>query len=344
MASDDQRAVNREESGTSGHTHAHGEAGHDYAGHEGHDYRGASKRSLLIALVLIVGHMGVEIADGILSGSLGLLAHATHMLTDAVALSLALFAMWIAERPATITRTFGYHRTEVLAVMFNALALWVLASWIFYEAYQRFGEHAEGHGHHVEGEIMLTVACIGLAINAIAAWILHRSSKHSINVEGAFWHIMADLMSSVAVVVSGVIVLFFDWDLVDPVLSILIAALILVSSCRLAIKVFHVLLESTPAHLDMYRLCSALEDVEGVTLVHDVHAWTITTGYEALTAHVLVDPDYPGELDPLLRRLRQIAYQNFGLRHITIQVEQSVADCTENHHVGHLEAQSSAET
>ena len=190
---------------------------------------------------------------------------------------------------------------------------------------------------------MLTVACIGLAINAIAAWILHRSSKHSINVEGVFWHVMADLMNSVVLVVSGIIVLLFNWYLVDPVLSILIAALILVSSFRLAIKVFHVLLESTPPHLDMYQLCSAPEDVEGVTLVHDVHAWTITTGYEALTAHVLVDPDYPGEFEPLLRRLRQIAYQDFGLRHITIQAEQSVTDCTEFHHVGHLAARSSNE-
>ena len=168
-------------------------------------------------------------------------------------------------------------------------------------------------------------------------------SRHSINVEGAFWHIMADLMSSVAVVVSGVLLLLFDWDLIDPILSMLIAALILVSSCRLAIKVFRVLLESAPAHLDMYQLFSALEDVEGVTLVHDVHAWTITTGYDALTAHVLVDSNYPVELGPLLRRLRQIAYRDFGISHITIQVEQSVADCTENHHVGHLSARSRAE-
>ena len=287
--------------------------------------------------------MGIEIAGGILSGSLGLLAHATHMITDAVAIGLALFAIWIAERPATITRTFGYHRTEVLVVMFNALALWVLASWIFYEAYRRLGEHADGHGHEVEGGLMLAVASAGLVINMLAAWVLYRSARHSINVEGAFWHIMADLMGSIAVVISGVLTLVFDWDLVDLILSILIATLILVSSCRLAVKVFRVLLESVPAGLDMYRLCSALEDVEGVTLVHDVHAWTITVGYDALTAHVFVDPDCQGGFEPLLRRLRRIAYQEFGVRHITIQIEQSVADCTENHHVGHLEARTHAE-
>ena len=190
---------------------------------------------------------------------------------------------------------------------------------------------------------MLAVASAGLIINLSAAWILFRSSRHSINVEGAFWHIMADLMGSIEVVISGVLTLAFDWDFVDPILSILIAVLILVSSVRLASKVFRVLLESVPAGLDMYQLCSALEDVEGVTLVHDVHAWTITAGYDALTAHVLVDPDYQWDLDQLLRRLRRTSYEEFGIRHITIQMEQSVAGCTEDHHVGHLEARSQAE-
>ena len=335
MTEHDRRRANGAETGAteSGHSHHR----------RSHDYRGAGRRSLIIVLVLLSCHMAVEISGGILSGSLGLLAHATHMVTDVVAISLALFAMWIAERPATITRTFGYHRTEVLVVMFNALALWVLASWIFYEAYQRFGEHAQGHGHEVEGGVMLIVAAAGLVINMLAAWTLYRSSRHSINVEGAFWHIMADLMRSIAVVISGAFTLLFDWDIVDPILSTLIAALILVSSGRLAFKVFHVLLESVPARLDMYRLCSAMEDVEGVTLVHDVHAWTITTGYDALTAHVLIDPNYQGELEPILSLLRRIAYQEFGIRHITIQVEQSAADCTENHHVGHLEARARAE-
>ena len=160
-----------------GHTgRVRGNPGHDHD----HDYRSAGRRSLIIVLILLCCHMGIEIAGGILSGSLGLLAHATHMITDAVAIGLALFAMWIAERPATITRTFGYHRTEVLAVMFNALALWVLASWIFYEAYQRLTDHAHGHSHEVEGVLMLAVASAGLAINMLAAWILYRSSRYNI--------------------------------------------------------------------------------------------------------------------------------------------------------------------
>lgn len=308
------------------------------------DLRKVGKRSLLVVLVLLCIHMTIEIFGGILSGSLGLLAHAAHMITDAVAIVLALFAMWIADRPASVKRTFGFHRAEVLVVLFNALALWVLASWIIFESYQRFTSHAAGHGHEVEGVLMLIVASTGLVINTVSAWILYRSSSNSINVEGVFWHIMADLMGSVAVVISAIITLLFDWDIVDPILSVVIATLILFTSVRLALKVFNVLLQNTPTRLDMYRLCNALEDVEGVTLVHDVHAWTLTPGYEFFTAHVLIEPGYRGDVDQLLKRLRQIANQEFGIRHITIQVERSVSDCTEDHHVDHLEATEFAKT
>ena len=303
-----------------------------------HDLRKVGQRSLIVVLIMLCMHMTIEVAGGILSGSLGLLAHATHMITDAVAVCLALAAMWIAERPATIRRTFGFHRAEVLVVLFNALALWVLASWILFEAYGRFADHHAGHIHEVSGGLMLLVASVGLLINAFSAWLLYRSSSNSINVEGVFWHIMADLMGSIAVVISAILTLLFDWDIVDPILSVIIAMLILFTSVRLALKVISVLLQNTPKRLDMYRLCNSLEDVEGVTLVHDVHAWTLTPGYEFFTAHVLIEPGYQGDVDRLLKRLRQIANQEFGIRHITIQVERSVADCTEDHHVDHLEA------
>ena len=173
-----------------------------------HDYRGTSKRALLIVLGLLVTHMIIEVVGSIMSGSLGLLAHATHMLTDAVAISLALFAMWIAERPSTITRTYGYHRAEVLVVLFNALALWVLATGIAYEAYLRISDHAHGHDHEVDGAIMVIVALIGLAIHLFAAWVLRRSSRHSINLEGVFWHILADMLGGIALIVSGFLELF----------------------------------------------------------------------------------------------------------------------------------------
>ena len=303
-----------------------------------HGYRAAGRRSLLIVLGLVAINIAIEITGGILSGSLGLLAHATHMVTDAVAISLALFAMWIAECPATITRTFGYHRVEVLVVLVNAIALLALASWIFYEAYNRFREFTHHDGHEVHGGIMLVVAVAGMLINVLAAWILYRSSRHNINVEGAFWHIAADLAGSVVVVVSGVLVLVFDWDLVDPILSVLMGTLVMAGSFRLFARVSRILLEDTPAGLDMYQLCNRMEDLDGVTLVHDIHAWTITTGYNALAAHVLVDPGHEGDVKVLMRRLHGMIQAEFGVQHITLQMEQSASDCYELHHVGHLAA------
>ena len=309
---------------------------HDHS----HEYRAAGRRGLLLVLGLISFQIAIETTGGVLSGSLGLLAHATHVVTDAVTICLALFAMWIAERPAAITRTFGYHRIEVLVELLNAVALCVLASWIFYGAYQRFRGLSHGHDHDLDGGIMLTVAITGLAINMIAAWTLYRSSKHSINVQGAFWHIIADLSGSVAVVVSGIIVLIFDWDIVDPILIVLIGLLIMAGSIRLATKVFPILLEDTPHGMDMYQLCSKIEDQEGVTLVHDIHAWTITTDYNALAAHVLVDPVYEGDIEQLMRRIRRTIHEEFDVQHITLQLERSAEDCPEHHHVDHLAARS----
>ena len=324
------------------HSHEHQDAdpAHDHL-------RTASRRALVIALVLLITNMTLETVGGIVTGSLGLLAHAAHMLTDTLAIFLALLAMWIAERPATITRTFGFQRVEVIAVLFNAVALWVLASWIGYGAYRRVTEHfaEHGHAHEVEGVLLLTIACIGLAINCIAAVILYRSSRHHINVEGAFWHIVADLTGSAAVVLSAILILAFDWEWVDLILTMFIAVLIMFSSIRLAFRVFRVLLEFVPRHVDMFQLCSVLEDEPGVTIIHDIHAWTITPGYEAFTAHVLVDRDFTKEeVDRLTRRLREIIRDDFGVRHITLQVEQSVEGCDEeNHHAGHLAARSQAE-
>ena len=302
-------------------------------------HRQESRGALLIALLLVATHMVVEIVGGILSGSLGLLAHSAHMLTVAVAIGLAMCAIWIAERPATITRTFGFQRAEVLAVMINALELWVLAGWIAFEAYRRLqaqvGEHA--HAHEVEGGLMLGVAAIGLVVHLATAWVLHRSSIQSVNIQGVFWHIIAGMMASMALVVSGVLVLFFDWDFVDPVLSFVIAGLIVVSSVKLALRV---LLESVPPQVDTFELCSTLEDFPGVTLVHDVHVWTMTPGYEVLMAHVLVEPSYPADqIGSLLDRMREVVRRDFGIRHITLRIGQSGEGCGEGcHHVVHVVA------
>ncbi len=298
-----------------------------------HDLRSAGKRNLIIAFALIAGFMFVEVIGGILSGSLALLADAGHMLTDAASIGLALLAMHFAGRPHSVQLTFGYHRLEILAALVNALALWLIAAWVIYEAYGRFKVAPE-----VDGGIMLSIGAIGLCVNLGAAWILHKSSGHNINIQGAFLHVLADLLGSVGVIVSGILVWTFGWTLADPAVSVVIAALILASSWRLMAKAVHVLLEGAPEHVDICSLCSELEAVDGVTLVHDIHVWTLSSGNEALTAHVLIEPDYPGDVEALRLRLRDIIYGNFGIGHITLQVEKSLEGCTEDHHFNHLAA------
>ena len=309
----------------SGHRHSHhGFGEHDHS----RELRGASKRSLILALILIVGYMSVEVIGGILSGSLALLADAGHMLTDAASIALAMVAMQFAERPASAKRTFGYHRLEILAALLNALTLWLIAAWVVVEAYDRFTTVPD-----VEGELMLIIGVVGLVVNIAAAWILHGSAERSVNVEGAFRHVMADLLGSVGVVISGSLIWAFGWTLADPIVSVIIAVLILSSSWRLLVKVVHVLLEGTPDHIDIHRLCSKMEELEGVTLIHDIHVWTLSPGNEALTAHVLIDPDYQGDVEALRGRLREIVSHDFGIGHITLQLEKSQEGCTENHHI-----------
>ena len=279
--------------------------------------------------------MVVEVIGGLLSGSLALLADAGHMLTDSGAMALALLALWIASRPGSFERTFGYHRTEVLAAMFNALSLWAIAAWIIYEGIRRLANASE---IEIEGGLMAVVGLAGLGVNVTAAFLLRKGAKRSLNVEGAFKHVVADLLGSVAVVVSALVVVTTGWLLIDPVLSLVIAGLIVVSSLRLVRKTVNVLLEGTPEHVDLDRLCSDLESVEGVQLVHDVHVWTISSNYDSLTAHILVDPAHQDEADRLLEVLRRIARDKHGIHHVTLQLDRSLSDCDEYHHWDHLAA------
>ena len=295
-----------------------------------HNHSSATRRRLGIALALIMGYMVAEVIGGLVSGSLALIADAGHMLTDGAAIGLALLAIWIARRPASIDQTFGFHRTEVLAAMLNALSLWLIAAWIFFEAARRFGDSRE-----VDGALMLVVGAVGLVVNIAAAWVLHRSAEESLNVEGAFRHVIADLLGSVAVVAAGILVLSFGWNIADPIFGIIIGVLILGSSFRLLWKVVHVLMEGTPAHLDLHQLCQRLEELDGVTGVHDIHAWSITTGYDALSAHVTADSSVMENPDPVMQRLRDIASSEFGIGHVTIQLEGSMEGCEEDHHIPH---------
>ena len=310
----------------SSHAHRHGDR-ELY----GHATRSTSRRTLVVALALTLGYMIAEVIGGLVSGSLALLADAGHMVTDGAALTLALLAIWVAGRPASIKRTFGFQRVEVLAALLNALGLWLIVTWILIEAYRRFMDPPE-----VQAPVVLAVGAGGLIINLLIALVLRRSANQSLNIQGALFHVMGDLLGSVAVVAGGVLILAFGWFLVDPIFSVVIALLILVSSGRLLWKVSHVLMEGTPAHLDLHRLCGRLEQVEGVTGVHDIHAWSITTGYEAFSAHVThVNSEASRNPEQILQQLREIAAQEFGISHVTIQLEESQDQCPEDHHIEH---------
>ena len=325
-----------------------GGGGHRHGDHDDHDHhhhgilgahdhseelRQASKRDLTIALLIISSFMFVEVIGGILSGSLALIADAGHMLTDAASIGLALFAVHFATKDASVERTFGYHRIEILAALTNALTLWLVSAWVLFEAYHRFQDIPE-----VEGGLMLIIGTVGLIANLAAAWVLHRSAKHSVNVEGALAHVIADLLGSVAVIVSGVLVWAFGWHISDPILSVLIGILILFSTWRLLARIVHVLLKRTPDHIDVDKLCDEIVELEGVTVIHDVHVWTLAPGYDALTAHVLVDPEREVDTAILLRDIQEIAYKKFNLQHITIQIERTATRGNEDHRVDHLVA------
>jgi cobalt-zinc-cadmium efflux system protein len=296
----------------------------------GHGRRTATRRSLLLALSLTVAFALAEVIAGLMANSLSLLADAGHMVTDAGAIGLALLAMWVAERPASIQRTFGFQRTEILAALLNSLALWLIAGWVFYEAQTRFGDTPQ-----VQGVIMLVIGAVGLLVNTTAALVLHRSAGESLNVEGAFLHVLGDLLGSVAVLLASLLILGFGWAIVDPIFAIVIGVLIVATSGRLLWKTLHVLMEGTPSHLDLHGLCQRLEQLDGITGVHDIHAWSITTGYEAMSAHVTAEPSALGNPADILQRMRAIANREFGIAHITIQLEDSQGACPEDHHIDH---------
>ena len=301
------------------------------------EFRGRRRTSLIVALVLILGIMVAEIVGGLLSGSLVLLADAGHMLATASAIGIALFAAWAESQPASIERTFGFHRAEVVGSMLSALALWLVAAWVLFEAIRRVGNQSD---LEIQSGLMLVIGAAGLAINILAAGILGWGGRQSDEANNALQHLLADLMASIGVVAAAVLVVVNDWNVADPIVSIGVAALTAASSWRLILQVFHTLLEGTPERIDLYQLCADIEDVPGVTLIHDVHAWSITDNYDAFTAHVVLEPGSGHNTEELLTEMRRLVYEKHGVSHLTIQFEESASQCLENHHLGHLEARS----
>ena len=280
-----------------------------------HDHgRVESRRALAGALALTASYTVVEVVGGVLAGSLALLADAVHMLSDNVALAVALGAAWLASKPATSERSYGYKRAEVLAALANGVMLVALAIWIFVEAARRLRDPGD-----VLGGWMLAIALVGLAVNAAAGLVLSRARRDSINVEAAFRHVFADLLGSLGVAIAAVVILATGWVEADPVVSILIGLLVLASAWSILRNSTEILLESTPRGIDADALGRRLASAQGVVEVHDLHVWTITSGFPALSAHILVRPgeDCHGRR----RELERLLHDEFGIEHTTLQVD-----------------------
>lgn len=290
--------------------------GHD---HSHHDHsRAGDARALTTVLVLTGAFTVAELVGGLISGSLALLADAGHMLSDSMSLLLALGAIWLARRPPTARMSFGFRRAEILAALFNGVTLVAISIWIFIEAAARLSSPPP-----VAGGTALVVALAGLVANLIGAAILWRSGGQSLNVRAAMLHVLADVLGSLGVIVAAAIILVTGWLYADPAVSILIGILVLASSWRVLRESLGVLLEATPEGIDADTVGAALAGVPGVTEVHDLHIWTITSGFPALSAHVLVaDGD---DCHARRRELSELLRRDFGIEHSTLQVEHGEA-------------------
>ncbi|MDF2679272.1 MAG: czcD [Brevibacillus sp.] len=295
-----------------GHHHDHG---HEHGHH--HHGRGASKQALLVSLLIISLFLIVEIIGGFLTNSLALLSDAGHMLSDASALLLSLIALHFASRPPSAQKTFGMHRFEILAALINGVTLVVISLIILWEAYQRLLNPPE-----VASGTMIMIATIGLLANIAAAFVLMQGDyKENMNVRSAYLHVLGDLLGSIGAILGGILMWAFDWYIADPLISIVVAILIMLSAWRVTKESVHILLEGAPSRLDTTHISEKLQQLSGVTAVHDLHVWTVTSGFESLTCHLIVEDDLPSY--PILTKALYLLQHDFGITHATIQIENS---------------------
>ena len=272
-----------------------------------------TRRRLTLALAITAVVMLVELIGGWIAGSLALLADAAHMLADVAALGLALIAAWIAQRPATPQRSFGYLRLEILAALVNGAVLFAIALGIGIEAWHRLRAP-----QLVNAPVLLGVAAVGFAANLVAVVVLHRGHEHSLNQRGAYLHVLGDLLGSAGALAAGIIVLASGWVMADPLISVLIGGLVLVSAWRLVKESTDVLLEATPRHIALSDVHDRIAAVPGVESVHDLHLWTVTSGVVAMSGHLVVKN--PSDNQPVLEAV-QGRMRALGIQHVTVQVE-----------------------
>lgn len=276
--------------------------------------RSNETRRLKLALAITSVYFVAELVGGLLTNSLALLSDAGHMLSDIAALGLAIFAFQMARRPATTKRTYGYHRLEILAALINGLALWLIVGAIFHEAYRRVFDPPA-----VQSFGMLVVAALGLGVNLAAGFILYGSREESLNVRGAFLHVLGDALGSVGAVAAGTIMLLTGWYLADPIVSIFIGALILYTSWELIKESVDILMQCVPRGIDVGEVQSTMEKVGGVIKVHDLHVWAVTSGVFTLSAHAVIVPD--GNPHLILDKIEAELKTRFSIEHTTLQLE-----------------------
>lgn len=291
------------------HTHAHGIR------------REGNKKSLSIALVITFGIMIAEVIGGWLTNSLALLSDAGHMLSDVGSLALSLLAVWFAARPASTSKSYGYYRFEILSALLNGMALFAIAGFIIWEAYSRFNEPPV-----VDSGLMMGIAFVGLVANVVSAWVLLRQGdvKGNINLRSAYLHIIGDALGSVGAILAGFFMYQFGWYIADPIISVLMSLLILKGAWSVVRQSVHILMEGTPSKANIAEITAALAAIDGVTNVHDIHAWTVTSGYEVFTCHMLVHKGVSSS--QVLAKAIPLIKEKFGISHITIQVMEEDAD------------------
>jgi cobalt-zinc-cadmium efflux system protein len=300
-----------------GHRHDHscrGIQSHGDSHAHGHSHSQGNQKRLLLSLTLAGGYMIAEVVGGLMSNSLALLADAGHMFSDVASLGLSAFAIWLARQPSGSQRTYGFHRAEILAALINGTSLVAVSLFIFKEAWERLQSPPE-----VQGGLMMGIAVGGLLVNIAGLFILHGGREDNLNVRGAWLHVLSDALGSVAAISAGLLIHFFDWYWSDPLISAVIGLLILYSSWRLLAESVGVLMETAPSHVDVSQLKSALTEPAGVIEIHDLHVWTITSGLDSVSCHVVTDGSRP--YDELLSELRALVHNRCGIDHVTIQVE-----------------------
>jgi len=275
-----------------------------------------NKRGLTAAFIITFSIMLLEIVGGLVSNSLALLSDAGHMFTDTFALGLSLWAIKMAQKPATHHKTFGYHRLEILAALANGILLVLIGIWIFYEAYQRFFNPPE-----IKSGLMLIVAIVGLLGNFVGVTLLQKSSQNNLNVRGAMLHMLGDTLSSVGVIIGGIFIAFTGWKMIDPIVSILINGFIIHSAFQLIFESGEVLLEAVPRGLVLQEVVAEVKKVPGVKDLHDLHIWTITSGLHALSGHILIDDQQVSAGTAILQEVEEVLEHKFGITHTTLQLE-----------------------